>query len=75
MRPPDPQYLKLLAPYGKAIQDLALAARTLILQEAPAASEFIYEVYTIADHFALNGTAERRIRLYHHARQLGQPRL
>ncbi len=33
------------------IQKLALAARKLILEEAPLASEFVYEVYTIADHF------------------------
>jgi Domain of unknown function (DU1801) len=51
LRPPDPEYLKLLKPYGEAIQKLALAARKLILEEAPDASEFIYEVYTIADHF------------------------
>src|SRR5215471_18894600 len=51
LRPPDPDYLKLLLPYGKAIQELALAARKLILEEAPDASEFVYEVYTIADHF------------------------
>ena len=52
LRPPDPEYLKLLRPYGEAIQELALAARKLILQEAPDASEFVYEVYTIADHFS-----------------------
>jgi hypothetical protein len=51
LRPPDPEYLKLLRPYGKSIQDLALAARKLILQEAPEASEFVYQVYTVADHF------------------------
>jgi hypothetical protein len=33
------------------IQELALAARKVILQDAPDASEFVYEVYTIADHF------------------------
>jgi Domain of unknown function (DU1801) len=33
------------------IQSLTLAVRKLILEEAPDASEFIYEVYTIADHF------------------------
>jgi hypothetical protein len=33
------------------IQKLALAARKLILEEAPEAKEFVYEVYTIADHF------------------------
>ena len=48
---PDPEYLKLLVPYGERIRNLALATRTLILEEAPNASEFVYEVYTIADHF------------------------
>jgi hypothetical protein len=52
MRRPDPEYLRLLRPYGEAIQRLALAARQLILAEAPEASEFVYEVYTIADHFS-----------------------
>ena len=51
LRPPDPEYLRLLLPYGEAIHKLALAARKLILEEAPDASEFVYEVYTIADHF------------------------
>ena len=52
IRSPDPEHLQLLSPYGVAIQKIALAARTLILKEAPEASEFVYEVYTIADHFA-----------------------
>ena len=51
LRPPHPEYLKLLLPYGEMIQELALAARKLILEAAPDASEFVYEVYTIADHF------------------------
>jgi Domain of unknown function (DU1801) len=51
MRPPDPEHLRLVKPYGESIQKLALAARKLILQEAPEANEFVYEVYTIADHF------------------------
>jgi len=51
VRPPDPQHLRLLQPYAEAIQKLALAARKLILEEAPEAGEFVYEVYTIADHF------------------------
>jgi hypothetical protein len=51
VRPPDPEYLKLLLPYGEVIEKLALAARKLILEEAPEASEFVYEVYTIAGHF------------------------
>jgi hypothetical protein len=52
LRPPDPEYRKLLAPYSPAIRKLALAARQLILVEAPQASEFVYEVYTIANHFS-----------------------
>jgi hypothetical protein len=51
LRPADPDYLKLLVPYGKLVQELALATRKLILKEAPESSEFIYEVYTIANHF------------------------
>jgi hypothetical protein len=52
LRQPAPDYLKLLEPYGELVQALALGARKLILQEAPEASEFVYEVYTIADHFS-----------------------
>ena len=52
VRPPDPEYVKLLRRYREVVQKLALAARKLILEEAPEASEFVYEVYTIADHFA-----------------------
>ncbi len=50
--PPDPEYLKLLERHSSAIQKTVLAARKAILEEAPEASEFVYEVYTIADHFA-----------------------
>ena len=53
--PPDPEYLKLLLSCGEAIKKLALATRELILEEAPQASEFVYEVYTIADHFSFTG--------------------
>ena len=52
LRSPDPEYLKLLERYAEGIRVLALAARKLILEEAPEASEFVYEVYTIADHFS-----------------------
>jgi hypothetical protein len=53
LRPPHPDYLKLLLPYGEVIQELAFATRKLILEEAPDASEFIYELYTVANHFTL----------------------
>ena len=52
LRPPHPEYLKLLQRHREVVQRLALTARKLILEEAPEASEFVYEVYTIADHFA-----------------------
>jgi len=55
LRLPDPEYVELLRPYGEAIQKLALATRKVILEEAPQASEFVYEVYTIADHFTFTG--------------------
>jgi Domain of unknown function (DU1801) len=51
LRPPDPEYLRLLSSSSEVIRKLALAARKLILEEAPEASEFVYQVYTIADHF------------------------
>ena len=52
VRRPHPEYLKLLERYSGEVQKLALATRKVILDEAPGASEFVYEVYTIADHFA-----------------------
>lgn len=52
VRPPDPEHVKLLLPYTNTIQKLALAAREFILRESPEANEFVYEVYTIANHFA-----------------------
>ena len=52
MRPPDPEYLKLLGRYSDTVRKLALATRKMILENAPDAGEFVYEVYTIADHFA-----------------------
>ena len=51
LRPPDSQYLELLRRYREPVYRLALVTRELILEEAPEASEFVYEVYTIADHF------------------------
>ena len=53
-RPADVEHLKLLSQYSGPIRDLALAAREVILEEAPEANEFVYELYTIADHFAFS---------------------
>jgi hypothetical protein len=53
-RPPDPQLLGFLTAYDRPIADLALALRELILEEAPDASESIYQVYTVAIWFGFS---------------------
>jgi hypothetical protein len=50
-RPPDPQLIGFLEAYDRPIADLALALREIILEEAPHASESIYQVYTVAIWF------------------------
>jgi hypothetical protein len=54
-RPPDPQLLGFLQVYDRHISDLALALREVILEEAPDASESIYQVYTVAIWFGFSG--------------------
>ncbi len=54
-RPPDPQLLGFLEAYDRPISDLALALREIILEEAPDASESIYQVYTVAIWFGFSG--------------------
>jgi len=54
-RPPDHQLLGFLEAYDRPISDLALALREIILQEAPDASESIYQVYTVAIWFGFSG--------------------
>lgn len=54
-RPPNPQLLGFLQAYDRHISDLALALRTIVLEEAPEASESVYRVYTIAIWFGFSG--------------------
>jgi hypothetical protein len=54
-RPPDPQLLGFLEACDRHISDLALALREVILEEAPDASESIYQVYTVAIWFGFSG--------------------
>jgi hypothetical protein len=54
-RPPDPQLIGFLEAYDRHISDLALALREIILEEAPDASESIYQVYTVAIWFGFSG--------------------
>jgi len=55
LRPPDPQLLGFLEAYDRSISDLALALREIILEQAPDASESIYQVYTVAIWFGFSG--------------------
>ncbi len=54
-RPPDPRLLGFLEAYDRHISDLALALREIVLEEAPDASESIYQVYTVAIWFGFSG--------------------
>lgn len=54
-RPPDPQLVGFLGAYDPHISDLALALREIVLEEAPDASESIYQVYTVAIWFGFSG--------------------
>jgi hypothetical protein len=54
-RPPDPQLLGFLEAYNRHISDLALALREIVLEEAPDASESVYQVYTVAIWFGFSG--------------------
>jgi hypothetical protein len=54
-RPPDPQLLGFLEAYDRHISDIALALRQIVLEEAPDASESIYQVYTVAIWFGFSG--------------------
>ena len=54
-RPPHPQLLSFLTAYDTGIAELALALRSLVLEEAPDASESIYQTYTVAIWFGSSG--------------------
>jgi hypothetical protein len=54
-RPPDPRLLGFLEAYERHIADLALALREIVLEEAPDASESVYQVYTVAIWFGFSG--------------------
>ena len=55
MRPPDPQLIGFLEAYDRHISDIVLALREVILDEAPDASESVYQVYTVAIWFGFSG--------------------
>jgi hypothetical protein len=53
--PPPPQLLSFLSAYDPGVADLALALRDVVLEEAPDASESIYQTYTVAIWFGYCG--------------------
>jgi len=54
--PPRPEYLEFLSPFQPRIRELALAARKLVLEEAPGATELIYDAYNaVATGFSFTG--------------------
>src|SRR5260370_36001187 len=49
VRKPAPQLIEMLSRYDKRIRDLALAVRRIVLEEAPSASEIVFDAnYTIS---------------------------
>ena len=54
-RPPDPQLLSFLEAYDRHVSDIVLALRETVLEEAPDASESVYQVYTVAIWFGFSG--------------------
>ena len=54
--PPLPEYLSFLKPYSAEVRDLALATRALVFEEAPDASELIYDAYNaVASGYTFTG--------------------
>jgi hypothetical protein len=54
--PPTAEYLEFLKPFERRVVDLALAARALVLEEAPDASELIYDAYNaVATGYSFTG--------------------
>src|SRR5439155_19545269 len=56
VRPPTAEYLEFLAPFERRVIDLALAARALVLEEAPDAVELLYDAYNaVAAGYSFTG--------------------
>lgn len=56
VHPPKREYIQFLTPYDPGVTELALAARTLVLQEAPDATELIYDAYNaVATGYTFTG--------------------
>jgi len=54
-RPPDHKLLDLLSPYAPHVASLALAARDVVLEEAPGAVESFCKGYAVSIAFSFTG--------------------
>lgn len=56
VRRPVPQLIEMLSRYDKRIVELALAVRRIVLEEAPSASEIVFDAnYTISNILTFTG--------------------
>jgi hypothetical protein len=54
--PPNAEYLRFLSAYEPRITEIALAVRKLVLEEAPGATELIYDAYNaVAAGYSFTG--------------------
>ena len=54
--PPNAEYLRFLSAYDPRITEIALAVRKLVLEEAPGATELIYDAYNaVAAGYSFTG--------------------
>jgi hypothetical protein len=54
--PPNSDYIEFLSPFEPRVRDLALATRKLVLEEAPGATELIYDAYNaVATGYSFTG--------------------
>ena len=54
--PPNPEYLRFLSAYEPRITEIALAVRKLVFEEAPGATELIYDAYNaVAAGYSFTG--------------------
>ena len=70
VHPPKPEYLEFLKPFEPRVRELALAVRTMVLQEAPGATELIYDAYNaVATGYTFTGRpSDSRIHIAVYAR-------
>jgi len=54
-RSPERRLLEYLAPYDRSVSELALALRTMVLEEAPDSRELLSKGYAVAIGFTFTG--------------------